>query len=133
MTKRMNNILKGFIIVILSTLFTSCSTHQGIESVTVDEFENALYDGHLQLLDVRSAEEYAQGHIANAKNIDVQQPDFIEKAQAKLNHTNPVYVYCRSGKRSMLAAQKLVKAGYQVVNLRDGIVGWEDACKPVLP
>lgn len=129
----MNNILKGFIIVILSTLFTSCSTHQGIESVTVDEFENALYDGHLQLLDVRSAEEYAQGHIANAENIDVQQPDFIEKAQAKLNHTNPVYVYCRSGKRSMLAAQKLVKAGYQVVNLRDGIVGWEDACKPVLP
>lgn len=125
--------MKGYIIVILSTLFASCSTHQGIESVTADEFENALRGGHVQLLDVRSAEEYAQGHIANAENIDVQQPDFIEKAQAKLNHTNPVYVYCRSGKRSMLAAQKLVKAGYQVVNLRDGIVGWEDACKPVLP
>lgn len=129
----MNNILKGFIIVILSTLFASCSSHQGIESVTVDEFENALYDGHVQLLDVRSAEEYAQGHIANAENIDVQQPDFIDKAKAKLDHANPVYVYCRSGKRSMLAAQKLVKAGYQVVNLRDGIVGWEDAGKPVLP
>lgn len=133
MTKRMNNILKGFIIVILSTLFTSCSTHQGIESVTVDEFENALYDGHVQLLDVRSAEEYAQGHIANAENIDVQQPDFIDKAQGKLDHANPVYVYCRSGKRSMLAAQKLVKAGFKVVNLRDGIMGWEDAGKPVLP
>lgn len=129
----MNNILKGFIIVILSTLFTSCSTHQGIESVTVDEFENALYDGHVQLLDVRSAEEYAQGHIANAENIDVQQPDFIDKAQGKLDHANPVYVYCRSGKRSMLAAQKLVKAGFKVVNLRDGIMGWEDAGKPVLP
>lgn len=129
----MNNILKGFIIVILSTLFASCSSHQGIESVTVDEFENALYDGHVQLLDVRSAEEYAQGHIANAENIDVQQPDFIDKAKAKLDHANPVYVYCRSGKRSMLAARKLVKAGYQVVNLRDGIVGWEDAGKPVLP
>lgn len=129
----MNNILKGFIIVILSTLFASCSSHRGIESVTADEFENALYDGHVQLLDVRSAEEYAQGHIANAENIDVQQPDFIEKAQAKLNHTNPVYVYCRSGKRSMLAAQKLVNAGFKVVNLRDGIVGWEDAGKPVLP
>ena len=129
----MNNILKGFIIVILSTLFASCSSHQGIESVTVDEFENALYDGHVQLLDVRSAEEYAQGHIANAENIDVQQPDFIDKAKAKLDHANPVYVYCRSGKRSMWAARKLVKAGYQVVNLRDGIVGWEDAGKPVLP
>ena len=79
----MNNILKGFIIVILSTLFASCSSHQGIESVTADEFENALYDGHVQLLDVRSADEYAQGHIANAENIDVQQPDFIDKAQAK--------------------------------------------------
>ena len=129
----MNNLLKGFIIVIFSTLFTSCSSHQGIESVTADEFENALYDGHVQLLDVRSADEYAQGHIANAENIDVQQPDFIDKAQAKLDYTNPVYVYCRSGKRSMLAAQKLVKAGYQVVKLRDGIVGWEDAGKPVLP
>ncbi len=129
----MNNILKGFIIVILSTLFASCSSHQGIESVTADEFENALYDGHVQLLDVRSVEEYVQGHIANAENIDVQQPDFIDKAQRKLDHTNPVYVYCRSGKRSMLAAQKLVKAGFKVVNLRDGIMGWEDAGKPVLP
>ena len=129
----MNNLLKGIIVVMLSTLFASCSSHQGIESVTADEFENALYDGHVQLLDVRSADEYAQGHIANAENIDVQQPDFIDKTQAKLNHTNPVYVYCRSGKRSMLAAQKLVKAGYQVVNLRDGILGWEAAGKPVLP
>lgn len=125
--------MKGYIIVILSTLFASCSTHQGIESVTADEFENALRGGHVQLLDVRSAEEYAQGHIANAENIDVQQPDFIDKTQGKLNHTNPVYVYCRSGKRSMLAAQKLVKAGFKVVNLRDGIMGWEDAGKPVLP
>lgn len=129
----MNNLLKGLIIVIFSTLFTSCSSHQGIESVTADEFENALYDGHVQLLDVRSADEYAQGHIANAENIDVQQPDFIDKAKAKLDHANPVYVYCHSGKRSMLAAQKLVKAGFKVVNLRDGIMGWEDAGKPVLP
>lgn len=129
----MNNLLKGYIIVILSTLFASCSTHQGIESVTADEFENALRGGHVQLLDVRSAEEYAQGHIANAENIDVQQPDFIDKTQGKLDHANPVYVYCRSGKRSMLAAQKLVKAGFKVVNLRDGIVGWEAAGKPVLP
>lgn len=125
--------MKGYIIVILSTLFASCSTHQGIESVTADEFENALRGGHVQLLDVRSAEEYAQGHIANAENIDVQQPDFIDKAKAKLDYANPVYVYCRSGKRSMLAAQELVKAGCQVVNLRDGILGWEAAGKPVLP
>lgn len=129
----MNNLLKGIIVVMLSTLFASCSSHQGIESVTADEFENALYDGHVQLLDVRSADEYSQGHIANAENIDVQQPDFIDKTKEKLDNTNPVYVYCRSGKRSMLAAQKLVKAGYQVVNLRDGIMGWEDAGKPVLP
>ena len=52
----MNNLLKGFIIVILSTLFTSCSSHQGIKSVTADEFENTLYDGHVQLLKVRAAE-----------------------------------------------------------------------------
>ena len=129
----MIKLLKGIIVVMLSTLFASCSSHQGIESVTADEFENALYDGHIQLLDVRSVEEYAKGHIANAENIDVQQPDFIDKAQAMLDHTNPVYVYCRSGKRSMLAAQKLVKAGFKVVNLRDGIMGWENAGKPVLP
>lgn len=43
----MNNLLKGFIFVILITLFTSCFSHQGIKSVTADEFENALYDGHV--------------------------------------------------------------------------------------
>lgn len=52
----MNNLLKGFIIVILSTLFASCSSHQGIKSVATEEFKNALYDGHVQLLDVRAAE-----------------------------------------------------------------------------
>ena len=54
----------------------SCSVSvPGIKSVNANEFEKLLQTGNIQLLDVRTAEEFAQGHIPGATNIDVQQPD----------------------------------------------------------
>lgn len=64
----------------------SCSVSvPGIKSVNANEFEKLLQTGNIQLLDVRTTEEFAQGHIPGATNIDVQQPDFLEKAQAALS------------------------------------------------
>ena len=93
----------------------SCSVSvPGIKSVNANEFEKLLQTGNIQLLDVRTAEEFAQGHIPGATNIDVQQSDFLEKAQAALSRKRIVGIYCRSGK---------------VVNLQGGIIEWQDAQK----
>ena len=110
---------------------SSCARQESVTSVDANHFENAIHANNVQLLDVRSANEYAEGHIAHAANIDALQNDFLAKAQRSLNKKKPAYVYCRSGKRSMMAANKLAKAGYKVMNLRGGIMEWTDAGKPV--
>lgn len=110
---------------------SSCARQESVTSVDANQFENAIHANNVQLLDVRSANEYAEGHIAHAANIDALQNDFLAKAQRSLNKKKPAYVYCRSGKRSMMAANKLAKAGYKVINLRGGIMEWTDAGKPV--
>ncbi len=109
----------------------ACASGENIRSVNADEFETAIMADTVQLVDVRTPEEYAEGHIAYAVNIDVQSPQFKSEAKAKLDTSKLTYVYCRSGKRSMMAAQTLVKAGYKVVNLKGGIMEWEEAGKPV--
>lgn len=83
------------------------------------------------LLDVRTPEEYAEAHIKGAKNIDWQGEHFSTEI-AKLDKTQPVYVYCRSGKRSAEAAKQMRKDGFvKVYELSGGIMSWEEAGKPV--
>lgn len=110
---------------------SSCARQESVTSVDANHFENAIHANSVQLIDVRSANEYAEGHIAHAANIDALQNDFLAKAQRSLSKKKTAYVYCRSGKRSMMAANKLAKAGYKVINLRGGIMEWMDAGKPV--
>lgn len=110
---------------------SSCAQQENITSVDANHFENAIHANNVQLLDVRTANEYAEGHIAYATNVDVQQNDFLAKVEQTFTKTKPAYVYCRSGKRSMMAANKLAKTGYKVINLRGGILEWIDASKPI--
>jgi rhodanese-related sulfurtransferase len=65
------------------------------------------------VLDVRTAQEYASGHLAGAINVDVMAPDFLAKVDALgLDRDVPVYLYCRSGNRSGTAMQMLRTAGF---------------------
>lgn len=115
----------------LGIQLSSCAQNPHVRTVGVSEFEQALTADSTQLLDVRTAEEYAQGRIAGALNIDIHRPDFMDRARAGLSKTRPVYVYCRSGRRSMTAAGKLAHEGFQVINLDGGILAWTQARKPV--
>ncbi len=83
------------------------------------------------MLDVRTPKEVAEGHIANATNIDYFSPEF--KAElAKLDKTRPVLVYCHSGRRSGNTMAALQEMGFsEVYNLETGIVGWEAAGLPI--
>lgn len=126
--------LKQFI-TLLAALFglAGCNAQdKGFRSVGVEEFETVIADANVIRLDVRSAGEYAEGHIVSTLNIDVLQDDFATQAREKLSPDKTVALYCRSGKRSKKAAGILAGLGYQVVELNVGFNGWLQAGKPVV-
>ena len=104
----------------------------GFKTVSAEEFEAVIADGKAQIVDVRTPEEFAEGHIARSVNIDVNGAKFMEKTHAKLDKSKPVAVYCRSGKRSAKAARMLAKEGFDVINLDGGIIAWKDAGKHIM-
>ena len=95
----------------------------------VDEFQTLIANPVVQLLDVRSQEEFDEGHIAGAMLIDVNDSTFVETCKARLDVSRPVAVYCRSGRRSARAASQLAGQGYEVTNLAGGVMSWQDAGK----
>jgi rhodanese-related sulfurtransferase len=78
----------------------------------------------VQLVDVRTAEEFASGHLQGARLIDFRSPSFLDEATRTLDPSRPVYLYCRSGNRSGQAAELLRGKGYQVADLKGGVVEW---------
>ncbi|MGN0187240.1 MAG: rhodanese-like domain-containing protein [Paludibacteraceae bacterium] len=104
---------------------------QTFVSVDADAFEQLIADSTVQLVDVRTSAEYEQGHIADALLIDFKSADFEAISIERLDKSRPVAVYCRSGKRSAAAAQRLADNGFEVYNLRGGILEWTQGGKPV--
>lgn len=95
----------------------------------VDEFQTLIADPSVQLLDVRTREEYDEGHIAGSKLVDVNDSAFVENAMAMLDPHREVAVYCRSGRRSARAASLLSAKGLKITNLAGGVIAWQDAGK----
>lgn len=110
---------------------TSACGQGNFENADVKAFSELIEDSSVVLLDVRTASEFAEGHIEGAINIDQGQSDFMEKAKAALPTDKKIAIYCRSGRRSANAAGKLAAEGYRCVNLKGGIVAWKEADKPV--
>ena len=98
------------------------------KSVGNAEFAKQIADGKTQVVDVRTAAEYKEGHIPGAVNMDVRQSDFDARTKL-LDKERPVAVYCRSGARSKTAARKLADAGFQVIDLDKGITNWDGPVK----
>lgn len=100
-----------------------------INLVTAEEMQSILELEDAQLIDVRTPEEYDEIHIVNAQNIDFSSPTFDEEI-SKLDKNKPVILYCRSGKRSAMCADKLKKAGFKkIYDLEGGISKWQHSDK----
>ena len=98
-----------------------------VKSVGVEEFAKIMAHKDVRLIDVRTPKEYAEGHLEGAENIDVKAADFAEHIR---DIKGTVAVYCRSGKRSLMAAEQLAKQGCTVYNLDGGILAWQKAGNP---
>ena len=113
-------------ITMLAALFYGCG-NKAIKTVGADEFAEVTTQKDVRLIDVRTPEEYAEGHLAGAENIDVKAADFAERIKGI---EGSVAVYCRGGKRSLMAAAQLAANGCMVYNLDGGILAWQKAGKP---
>lgn len=119
--------MKKIIAFLLGLLGLSVNASAQSDSIkTVDAAQSAeiIKSDSVVLVDVRTAEEYAAGHIPNAKNVDVLKSDFKDRVET-LSKNKEIAVYCRSGKRSLMAANTLAKMGYKVINLRGGWKEWQ--------
>lgn len=91
------------------------SAEQMLELVKLEE---------VQLIDVRTPVEFAEGHIENAKNIDFYSANFDLQIDA-LDKSIPVILYCKSGRRSAKCVSKLNSKGFKVIyDLQGGINHW---------
>jgi thioredoxin 1 len=98
-----------------------------------DAFKTKLADvPNAQLLDVRTPNEFANGHLPKAQNVNVQDTGFEANA-AKLDKTKPVFIYCLSGGRSQTASAKLRSMGYEnVYELQGGYLKWTAKMMPIV-
>lgn len=128
---------KRFIFNLLSVLalatVMSCQGQTGVHVLSVDAFEQKLNATPEKIiLDVRTDEEYAQGKIKSATQIDYYQRDFKTEV-AKLDKTKPVFVYCASGVRSNSAAKILKQQGFtEIYDLKGGLNAWARSGKPLV-
>ena len=118
--------------IIFLIAFSSCNINgQKYQNLSLADFDKKIHEGNVQLVDVRTPEEYAEKHLKDAVNINFNADDFVDQI-SKLDKSKPVYVYCLSGGRSSKAAALISKKGYtQVYNMEGGILAWTAAGHPV--
>lgn len=119
-------------LITLTLLGSACSESQSqSNSLKADDFSEKIKQSQSGLvLDVRTPEEFAKGHLETAKNIDWKNSSFIAKVE-QIDKSKPVFVYCLSGIRSAAAAKKMREIGFtQVYELDGGMVKWRAANLP---
>ena len=124
--------MKKLFAYLLATLGLNVACAQAsYEDADVKGFAELMNDSNVVVLDVRTADEFKDGHLVGVLNIDQVQGDFIQKVKEALPTDRTIAVYCRSGRRSANAAGRLAAEGYKAVNLKGGILAWKEAKMPV--
>ena len=122
----------GLLLTLLGLNIQMACSQQTFDNADVKGFAELIQSANIQLLDVRTAEEFAEGHLEGALNVDINQETFLQDAKTVLETEKPVAVYCRSGRRSAKAAEILIREGFKVTNLEGGILAWTEEKMPVV-
>ena len=112
---------------------TSClkTKTEGVMVLSPEKFEQKMNNIDVQLIDVRTPEEFAEGHLLHAININVN-GDSFDSITAKLDKEKPIMVYCKMGGRSAKAASNLKQQGFKnISDLDGGITSWLEAEKAI--
>lgn len=98
-----------------------------VQEVTVQELEQAIASGAL-VVDVRELDEFEAGHVPSATHIPLSS---IEERMGEIPKSEKVWLICKSGGRSMKAANFLQAQGFEVVSVAGGTMDWIAAGKQV--
>lgn len=100
-----------------------------VTDVSVDEAGTAIGKGGVQFIDVRTVEEFKEGHARSAINVPL---DGLTESLGKLSKEQPIYVICRTGSRSAAASQILKENGFtEIYNIKGGTLDWTAAKLPM--
>lgn len=121
------------LILAAGLLFSGCEgSAQKKEQLDAAAFNNGIRQAGIQVLDVRSAEEYRSGHIKNSLQADWNNSAQFRDRVQHLDKNKPVYVYCLAGARSASAAKWMRSEGYaNVYELSGGINSWRKSGLPL--
>jgi rhodanese-related sulfurtransferase len=125
--------MRPFLLVLFSSLMLCCTTNvKGQNKLDAAAFEAKIKSlPDVQLIDVRTPQEYVGGHLEGAKNINWNDSSFEQNIQT-LDKKRPVLVYCAVGGRSGKAANRLAQLGFsEVYDLSGGFNGWKTAGRKV--
>ena len=118
-----NRLFIGIIAMFVTSLtLTSCSSggSSAITNVDAQTFVKEIQSENVQIIDVRTYGEYASGHLQGALNIDVESGAF-DSGISNLDKNATYALYCRSGRRSTLAAERMAEAGFtKIINFNNG-------------
>lgn len=124
--------MKALLTTLLFLIPTLMLAADPAKHVKAEEASKIIADGKVTVVDVRTPDEFKDGHIKGAKNIDIMSKDF-EAQVSKLDKTQPTLVHCQAGGRSTRALPVFEKLGFKnLIHLDDGFGGWEAAGKPVV-
>jgi len=127
--KRIKSIITVLILLISITASLEAQTKKEVNSKEVSALIHK--DQKLVVLDVRTADEFKEGHIKGAINIDIRGEDAFARID-KLNRNAGYIVYCRTHHRSGLAVEHMINSGFsKVYQMMDGFPGWLDNKLPV--
>jgi rhodanese-related sulfurtransferase len=121
----------SFLFLLVSLLaLPSIPAQEKVKHVNADQASKLVQEGKVTVVDVRTADEFREGHIKGAKNIDFNSTNFAKKA-AEIDKAKPVLVHCQAGGRSTRSLPTLEKLGLEIYHLDGGINAWEEAGKPL--
>jgi rhodanese-related sulfurtransferase len=124
--------MKLILISILSLISSLTFAADKAKHVDAEGAAKLIAEGKVTIVDVRTKDEFSEGHLKDARNIDIMEPSF-EAELAKLDKTQPVLVHCQAGGRSTRALPTFEKLGFtHIIHLDGGFGGWLDAGKPVV-
>jgi rhodanese-related sulfurtransferase len=98
--------------------------------VTPEHTARALADGDAEVIDVREPYEREAGHIAGTRHIELEQ---LVSSTGAIDRERPVIFQCRSGSRSLMAAQAFRDAGYDAYSMAGGLQRWAVEGRPLEP
>ena len=123
--------MKKLLLLLVTLVSALAHAADPAKHVDAEGAAKLISEGKVVIVDVRSKEEFGDGHLKGALNIDILESDFEAKL-GKLDKNKPVLVHCQAGGRSTRSLPVFEKLGFtQVFHLDGGYGGWVEAGKPV--